>query len=172
MRRLRGIACSLLLLSLSGCGAVSGALEDVTKGCDAADDGLVDEVMATARRDFVPGGNEEKRPVSRVELVRAKVVELPDDMQRFDLDQLMVLTTAQFFADVKAGSAFPGMHLPTTFALESDTGRAVPVDEFAVDTFALTDPAMDDPDWGAWVESLTYSEPWDKVRDCADDQPG
>jgi hypothetical protein len=172
VRRLRGIACSLLLLPLSGCGAVSGALEDVTKGCGTPDDALVDDVMATARQDFVPGGDPGKRPVSRVELVRAKVVDLPDDLQGFDLDQLMVITTAQFFADVKPGSAFPGMHLPTVFALESDTDRAVPVDEFAVDTFELGDPVMDDPGWEEWVESVTFSKPWEKVQDCADDEAG
>ncbi|TQL66164.1 hypothetical protein FB381_0012 [Nocardioides albertanoniae] len=134
-------------------------VERITSGCKDADQGVVDEVMETADPD--------KKLVDRIEFVRAKTIGLPDDMQKFDFDQIMVITIAQWFTEAESSDLLPGKEQVTTFVLSSETDEVAPIDEFAEKSFSLTNPVQDDPEWDSWVDSITYSDPFDAIRGCA-----
>lgn len=135
-------------------------IERVTSGCKDADQPIVDEIMETT--------DAENRGMDRIEFVRAKTIGLPDDMQKFGFDQLMVITTAQWFDESRADDIFPGAEVPTTFAVNSNNDDVAPIDEFAEESFTLINPAQADPKWDDWVDSITYSDPFNSVRDCAE----
>ncbi|MGH4000859.1 MAG: hypothetical protein ACRDTJ_25735 [Pseudonocardiaceae bacterium] len=110
----------------------------------------------------------DKVVVDRIEFVRAKVVDLPEDMQKFDFDQMMVITTEQWLTDSDATDRIPGIESPTTFVVNSSNDDVAPIDKRAAESFSLSNPVQKDPEWDDWVESITYTDPFSAVRDCAD----
>ncbi|TQL67241.1 hypothetical protein FB381_1114 [Nocardioides albertanoniae] len=139
-------------------------INKATDGCKDADEAVVNTVMETVNPDPKING------MRKIEFVRAKVIDLPDDMQKFGFNQIMVITTNQFFDEnhMDEDSRLPGVETPTTFALNSETDHVAPIDKFAKTTFTLTDAAQKDPDWDDWVKSITTTEAFSTVSGCAD----
>ncbi len=156
------MGCGLAALALviaSGCSGVSGMLD----GCSDADESIAAEVMKQTETNFQVGPDPENI-VSKVEYVRAKTVELPEDLREFGADRLLTVTVKIFFDDL-AGSGFNGTEDGGFFALSSDDEVIGPVDDGGRDLFTVPEPSG--AEWAQYADRVTDSEELQVLFRCA-----
>lgn len=157
MRLVVPALCLSLVPWLGGCAPFSG--------CGTADEELVEKVMGTARTDFMAGGADGSR-ISRLELEDARSSDLPEDLRKFGMAELLAVDVVAWFADEPEDSPFGGMHIPMGFAVNAEHTRFIPAEELARESFEVEDGALADPDYEEWAASVQDSEAMDAALEC------
>lgn len=148
------------LLALGGCGPSSQPTDEAA--CDTADEAVVADIMATAQSDFPDGDS----TISGFEFIEAATAPIPEGVQKFGAEQLMVLLVAVTIDDPDIDDGFQGAQGPVYVVLDAEGQPLGPLGTFSQPYFDIEPP--NDPGWTAWADSVDDSDVAYDLFGCVD----
>ncbi|MBF4161367.1 hypothetical protein [Nocardioides acrostichi] len=156
--RLVGVALTALLgTALSGCSAFG----DGVGGCSDAPSSVLDAARTTAQSGFRYG--QEGNVISKVEVLRANSMPLPEDLQQFGATEIAIVWS-DIYPRGNEDSAVPGVQGAAFFAAADDGTLIGPLDDLSAAAFDVSPP--DDAGWSDWVSEVASSDTFHDALGC------